>query len=81
MAAYLLALEVWRKADEAEGHYRRQRPVRTIASKSKGHWRAERQADGHEDATINRVPRGGKKVKDWDPHYEIRDVTEDNDSG
>ncbi|EPE97433.1 hypothetical protein [Rhizobium grahamii] len=71
MAAYLLALEVWRKPDEAEGNTRRQRPVRTIASGSKEHWRAQAKPTvitGSEDATINPVLPDGKKVKDWDLH-------------
>ncbi|OWW02427.1 hypothetical protein ATY81_22465 [Rhizobium sp. R72] len=36
---------------------------------------------GSEDATANKAPPGGKKVKDWDPNYDISEVKEDNDQG
>lgn len=36
---------------------------------------------GSEDATVNRVPPGGAKVKDWNINYDIADVRHDNDQG
>ena len=36
---------------------------------------------GSEDATVNKVPPGGKKIKDWDINYDISEVKQDNDQG
>ncbi|WP_431323329.1 hypothetical protein [Rhizobium sp. YTU87027] len=36
---------------------------------------------GSEDATANKAPPRGKKVKDWDLNYDISKVKDDNDQG